>query len=131
MEQFEKYQQEMIEDTSIDELNIKDMQMKLPGIKHKWVGRLMACKREISKLKSQRKEAIEKASKLAMQESPISMSDAAAKRAAYSHELVIKINDRITDQEIIQEYLEKNCEVFRNMTWDIKNAVELMKLETL
>ena len=131
MEQLLKYQQELEEDTSVDELNIKDMQMKLPGIKHKWVARLIFAKREVSKLKSQRIEAIDKASHIAIQESPIAISDANARKAASTHELVIKINNKLEEQELIVEYLDKCIDVFRNMTWDFRNMVELIKLETL
>ena len=131
MEQLVKYQQELEEDTAVDELNIKDMSMKLPAIKHKWVARLIYAKREVSKLKNQRREAIDKASQIAIQESPVSMSDSSARRAAANHELVIKINNKLEEQELIVEYLDKCIDVFRNMTWDFKNMVELIKLETL
>ena len=41
MEQLEQYIKEMGEDVDLDEFNLKDVQLKLPALKHKWVGRLI------------------------------------------------------------------------------------------
>ena len=41
MSTLDKYMEEMVQDTSVDNFNLLDIQMKLPAIKHKWVGRLM------------------------------------------------------------------------------------------
>ena len=35
-----------------------------------------------------------------------------------------------TEEKVI-EYLEKVSDIFKSMTWDLKNMVELIKLETL
>jgi len=43
----ERYISELSEDVCIDEFNMKDVQMKLPAIKHKWTGRLIRAKIDI------------------------------------------------------------------------------------
>ena len=40
MELLEQYIKEMGVDVELDEFNLKDVQLKLPALKHKWVGRL-------------------------------------------------------------------------------------------
>ena len=47
---FEKYSEELKEDTKVDELNLLQKQLMLPGIKHKWVARLINQKRFLNEL---------------------------------------------------------------------------------
>ena len=48
---FEKYEQEIKKYVTVDEFNMKQIQMDLPATRHYWVGRLMFHKQEIIKLK--------------------------------------------------------------------------------
>ena len=45
--QLDDYLEEMQADLEVDEINMKEVQMKLPAIKHKWIGRLMRHKSTI------------------------------------------------------------------------------------
>ena len=47
MELLEKYIKEMGVDVELSEFEMKDVQMKLPAIKHKWIGRLVRHKGEL------------------------------------------------------------------------------------
>jgi hypothetical protein len=49
-----EYIDEMQVDLELDELNIKEVQMKVPALKHKWVGRLMRHKAQIAGLNRKR-----------------------------------------------------------------------------
>ena len=55
-----KYNDEIKKYVSVDEFNMKQIQMDLPATRHYWVGRLMFHKQEILKLKRLRKEAQKK-----------------------------------------------------------------------
>ena len=44
---------------------------------------------------------------------------------------VINLNKQIKDEYLIVEFLEKCEKVLSSMTFDIKNLVEIMKMETL
>ena len=46
-----KYSEEIKKYVSVDEFNMKQIQMDLPATRHYWVGRLMFHKQEILKLK--------------------------------------------------------------------------------
>ena len=46
-----KYDVELSNILTIDEFNIKDIQLKLPGIKHIWAGRLIRHKKELLDVK--------------------------------------------------------------------------------
>ena len=45
-------------------------------------------------------------------------------------EEILKIVEEIEDTEIMIEYFEKIETIFRSMTYDMKNIIEINKLET-
>jgi hypothetical protein len=47
-----------------------------------------------------------------------------------SNEKIVDINNQIYYNTLIIEYLEKVEKVLSSITYDIKNIVEIMKLET-
>jgi chaperonin cofactor prefoldin len=42
-----------------------------------------------------------------------------------------EINEQIEEMELVVEYLEKAERVFSSTTYDLKNAIELMKMEQM
>jgi len=131
MDLINKYKNELEQDTKINELNLKDAQMMLPGIKHKWVSRLINHKQERNKLISLQKKAKEQIINNLMKEASITLSIPVLEKRAEKDELVKKIKKQIEEQELIILYLDKVENIFKSMTWDIKNLTEIIKLETL
>jgi len=130
MEILEQYIIELEKDVRVDQFNVRDCQMKLPAFKHKWVGRLMRHKHEVVKLK-QKKHQIKKVVASKIQESSTyKVSKPVADKAADNHESIIDIQNTIEELAIIIEFLEKAERILSSMTFDIKNIVEIMKLET-
>lgn len=127
----DKYKQELEEDTKINLLNIKDVQMFLPSIKHKWASRLIQHKIELKKSHSLLKKAREKIFAKNSKGNPVKVSKATMMNKVDDNDVIVRIKDKIEEHEIIIEYLEKVERVFNSMTYDIKNLVEIMKLETL
>ena len=81
----EKYNEDIKKYVTVDEFNMKQIQMDLPATRHYWVGRLMFHKQEILKLKKLRKEAIQKVSDRIQSESPVGISDRSLNEAASNH----------------------------------------------
>jgi hypothetical protein len=127
MEIIEKYRIELEKDTDVNELNLKEAQMKLPGIKHKWASRYINHKMELQKLKKMEKEAISKL--IEKMSDDVELSKIAKEKKIKSHELIIKINEKIIEQERCLEYIDSVNQIFKSMTYDIRNLVEIMKLE--
>lgn len=127
---FEKYNAEFLEDAKLDELNIKERAMTVVAIKHKWVGRLMRHKIDLKKLERAKKTAITKVSATVVK-SNVELTDTAAKKVALNSDLVVRINTEIEKIELIVEYLEKVERVLHSMTYDIKNVIDIQKLETI
>ena len=105
--------------------------MRLPARKHFWVARLMDAKRNrnilISKKKKLKKEVVVKV----IADSPVRITQSAAETAAEKHESLVVINDKITELDCVIEYLEKVEKIFSNMHWEIKNIVDINKMEQL
>ena len=131
MDKLEVFKKELQEDTQIDELNLLQKQLMLPAIKHKWVARLIDEKRRVNRLKTQKK--IIKEGVLASMEAsgiPPGIPKTKIDRKIESSQTIIKIDEDIQDCEVLIEYLEKVEGIFRSMTFDLKNIVEITKMET-
>jgi len=131
MIKLEEYILEMEKDVEFDDFSIKDTQMKLPAVKHKWVGRLIRHKIELNNIRSDRSKLVKSIAMKIQANSPYKVTEAAAERASYKHEDIIKLSQNIKENELIIEFLEKIERVLNSMTYDIKNLVEIIKLETL
>lgn len=129
LEIFEKYKLELEIDTQVDELNVKDIQMKLPAIKHKWVARLIQAKADLRKLTNMRIKAMEQLKSRV--NSPITLPETNIANAASKQELVRRIDIQITQQELIIDYLSRVEQIMKSFTYDIKNIIDIMRMESM
>ncbi|NBO98626.1 MAG: hypothetical protein EBU90_00595 [Proteobacteria bacterium] len=131
MVSLEEFKEELQEDTKIDQINLLEKQMMLPAIKHKWVARLMDQKRKLNSLnrkkKSLRAGVLETLEKKGL---PTGIPKSALDKKIDGSEEMLKIEEEIQDTEVLIEYFEKIETIFRSMTYDMKNIVEINKLET-
>jgi len=111
---FKEYHTKIEEFLKFDELNMKDSQMTLPAVRHYWVGRLMFHKMEINKFKKLKEDASKKLRERIQMESPVGLSAKTVADSIASHEVIKKINDEITDHELLVEYLSKVEANFRD-----------------
>ena len=122
---------EIGQDLVVDDFNIKDVQMRLPARKHFWVARLMDAKVERNKLFAKKKRLKKEMTKKIITESPVKITPAVAEQHAERHESVVEITQKVAEYDVIIEYLEKAVDIISRMSWDIKNIIEIQKLETL
>ena len=122
--------EEIVQDTNVDNFNILDVQMRLPAIKHKWVGRLMRHKFEVKELRREKEKLIRELTSKLLSESPVKIAEPIAEKKVSKVDSVLKIDAKIRETYLIIEYLEKVEKIFSSMTFDIKNVTEIMKLET-
>ena len=129
MDVLDEYMKELSVDTCIDEFTMKDVQMKLPAIKHKWAGRLIRSKIEISKLEKKKYAIVDAAVKQLIEQSPVKLSVPLARNRVEDLETVVAVKEEIINLKLIIEFLEKVERILNSMTFDIKNLTEIMKLE--
>lgn len=129
----EQYQEELQKDMHIDELNVTQAAYLLPAIKHKWVARLINAKIKINKLEKFKKELKDKTIDEFKENNPkmtlIAIDRTIDTNADY-RKSIAKAEEEIETQKIVVLYLEKIENIFKNMTYDIKNIIDLSKLET-
>ena len=131
MSKLEGYLAEVETDIALTPSNVKDVQMKLPGIKHKWSARLIRCKIELNRLNSNRKELINTIARKLIEASPVNVSMLVARKKAEDHESLIDYDNEVQELLITIQFLEKTEKTLHSMSFDIKNLTEIMKLETL
>lgn len=125
----EDYIKELEEDLKINELNLKDYQLKLPAIKHKWAGRYVRLKLEMvnenKKLEKVKKDLAEQIEKAA----PVKLSVPAINQMIEGHSSYKEAKRAIEEKKLAIELLEKAEKTLSSTTYDIKNLIEIMKLE--
>lgn len=129
--QLEKYIDELTKDVEIDEFALKECQMKLPALKHKWVGRLVRHKKDLHKLKRDRSIILTTVIEKIRDASEVEITKPAAANLATQHKDIVEIDDKIKDIELVVELLDKCERIFSSMSFDLKNLVEIIKMETL
>jgi hypothetical protein len=122
---------EIGKDLVVDDFNLKEVQMRLPARKHFWVARLMDAKVEKNKLFAKKKRLKKELTKKLIADSPIKISIATAEQHAERHDSVLQLTESINEYTVIVEYLEKCEKVLSSMSFDLKNIVEINKMEML
>ena len=131
MELLRKYIGEIGQDLVLDDFNLKEAQMRLPARKHFWVARLMEAKIKRNSLITDKKKIKKELVKKVITDSPVRISQSAAESAAERHESIDSLNKGIAGQDTIIEYLEKVEKIMGNMHWEIKNIIDINKMEQL
>ena len=125
---FEKYSKELEIDTQVDVTNLMDKQYSLPHVRNKWLYRLRGCQKNYHRLVDAKNEFISKQ----IADTPVQLSSAKISKKVESDPNYKKLVEEIRDYESLIAYLDANINKNLNsMGFDIKNIIELMKLETL
>jgi len=131
MELLKKYISEINEDLKINDLNIKEVQMRLPSRKHFWVARMIDAKINKTKLYKQKKQLIKELVKRIQSESPVSLTPQTAEQMASRSAEVEEVDNKIKENDTIVEYLEKVEKIFASMHWEIRNIIQINEQERL
>ena len=131
MELLERYKKDIEEDLKIDEFNIKEASLKSPGRKHFWVSILIYHKRSLLKIEAERDELKRKIVKELQFQSPVKLSTPVLEKTSDTSDVIKQMDIKISEEKLIIEFLEKTEKIFSSLTYDIKNIVEIMKLEQM
>jgi division protein CdvB (Snf7/Vps24/ESCRT-III family) len=130
MELLKKYQEQYEEFMKIDSFNLEERTKRIPAEKHFWVCRFIDAKIQRDRLikqKSKLKSGIEQ--KL-MTESPVRIDKSYMSKIEDSPTLE-NINDKIKEQEYLIEYLDLVVRQITYIAQDVKNMIDIQKLETM
>ena len=125
-----KYIEELDKDVKLDQFNLKEAQLALPGIKHKWAGRLIRHKIELNELTVKRSLKLKEICNIVQMQSPTTLPNTVVERNAVKHSDIISIDNEINYTKLIIEFLEKTEKTLSSMTFDISNIVKIITIET-
>ena len=131
MDLIEQYREEINKDLLINDFNIKEIQLKLPARKHFWVARLIDAKINLNKLIKRKKLLKETIISRIISEAPVRITQQTAEISAESTDDLQNIANSIKEHEFLVEYLEKVEKIMSGMGFDIKNIIEIQKMEQL
>ena len=126
----DQYLEEANLDTDLDRLEVINTQERLVNNKHKWSARLINHKINLSNFKFKRESALEDRITEFQNTEPVRFSRTIAERAVRNKKEIKVLDLKIKNEQLIIDYLEN---IYKNISFatnDIKNLVELMKLET-
>lgn len=126
----EKYISELDADVALDELNLKENALMLPARKAKWVSRLMKEKAALNELNKEKDQLISRIGEEIRKESPVRLTPLVCEKTAEKHEAVVEVMKQISEKKIIVEFLEKVEKTIHSIGFDIKNLVDIIKMET-
>ena len=127
----EQYISEIEKALEINEFNIKESSMKTPSRKHFWVSKLIKHKKNLYKLQQEKESIKKQVMDEIIKTSAIKITAPIAEKASYKHPKMKEINQKINDESLIVEFLEKTEKTFSSISFDIKNIIEIMKMEQL
>ncbi len=104
----QKILKEIEKDVSLDELNLREMQFKLPAIKHKYAGLLIRAKIELSNLQKNYENTKKENAKKIRETSPVKLTTNTVDDVAEDFPSVKKFRDEIENLKILIEMHEKN-----------------------
>ena len=125
----EQYTLESSIDTNIDRLNVTDVQERLVNNKHKWSARLINHKIKLNKYKNLRFSLLEEKIEEYQATQPVMVNKSIAEKAVLRKKDIRVIDEKINNELLIIQHVEN---IYKNISFatnDIKNLVELMKLE--
>jgi len=130
MDQLNSYIKELEEDVKIDELNLKEAALMLPARKAKWVSRLIIEKNNLNDLHKERTRLINDVVEEIKKESHVRLATPTLEKAAEKHGKVATITQEIARKQNIIEFLERVEKTIHSIGFDIKNLIEVIKMET-
>tara|TARA_R100000008_G_C3587267_1_gene173482 strand:- start:6886 stop:7290 length:405 start_codon:yes stop_codon:yes gene_type:complete len=125
-----QYLEEANIDTDLDRLEVVTTQERLVNNKHKWSARLINHKINLNNFKLKRTSILEEKITEFQNTEPVKVNRSIAEKAVQNKKEIRVLDLKIKNEQLIIDYLEN---IYKNISFatnDIKNLVELMKLET-
>ena len=121
-----KYNVDVEEDLHITQMNIKEVSLKAPGIKSKWLMCYINERRILNVFKAQEDKMIQDYIDSHMGRGQVITS---LKFTAMKTDAVKLVHAKIVNQQDIVDYLEGVVKIFQGLDFTLKNTIDVIKLE--
>ena len=129
-----KYAKEYGEDTHIDELRLREVLLKMAGIKGKWISYKAYNKAKLIKLKRQQEQLLEEGVDIIKQKKENEGHPVSSKGA----EMILRntkrfkeLNNKVENLSALVDYFSDSVYAIQNVNWDIKNLIETIKIDEM
>lgn len=129
MDIIEKYTKEFEMDAELNQVNLKDRQYKHPTIRLKWWYRLRQHQRKMIEIKRDIEKLI--LVKTVKEQQMSNISGRAVSEKLKSDPDIIEMKRDLIDEEEVVDYIDGLLTILAGMGFDMKNLVELIKMEQL
>jgi len=116
-----------VEDLTLREINIREKALECPALKTKWLMILSEEKKYLKLLKKAKSKSLED---YVQNHGKIGVPKLLTSKDAEKQKEITNINQAISDQEEVVEFVEGIVKIFSNLNFDIKNSVDLIKIES-
>lgn len=124
-----RYIEDITKDLEINDMNVAKVAKSLPAKRHFWGAKLINHKIELQRDKKKREQGYKEVEDRIKDGAPVQLTMKTVRDAADSTEAMRSLNDSIRENENIIEFLESVQKNFFTATYDLKNIIELIKLE--
>ena len=131
MDNLETYIDELKKDTVVNEINLKEKALLLPGIKAKWVARLINHKNTLIRLERKKKNLIKDTIPKVRDSLPVRLSVNFIKEKAEDTTEVNLLINEIEQEKSVIDFLERTEKIISSMSFDMSNIIKIVQLETL
>ncbi len=129
MDILDNYIDELKSDLFLDRTNLEEKALFVPGIKAKWLSKMVIHKKELKKYEILMNDAKNKLISEYEKNSELVFSRPTIEKMISEHEIIKKIQQNIDTERLAIEFCEKAVTISSSMTYDIKNILEWYKLE--
>lgn len=123
-----KYLKELESDLALSKFNLREKSLMISSYRAKWLSYYYAEKENLSRINSAKQKVLKKkAGEIDLKDSVLRMKS--KEKIANGDETILKLDSlkKITQDNI--EFLERALNAIDNFAWDIKNVIEICKLE--
>ena len=122
----DKYRAELTRDTDLSIRNLREKSLTLSAMEAKWAGYYVAEKQQLKRVQELRTKYVSEKSAKEM-----AGKDAfgRVKAAAAPDENLKKLDRLRSDLELCIEFIHEAMGIMHNMTYNVKNSIEIFKME--
>ena len=125
----DKYMKEFMDDIKLTESNLREKSMMSTTIRAKWLQYLFKEYENLKKAKDYKAKILESKVKTSDRQSVLRLKS--EDKISSNDERVVKLDELITITKSNIDYLEHVQNILHDFPWDIKNKIELLKLERI
>lgn len=122
----DKYQAELVRDTELTIRNLREKSMMLSALEAKWAGYYVAEKRQLKRVQEMRQKYVADKNAKEMEGKSAFVK---VKTMSAPDDNLKKLDRFKNNLELSIEFIHEAMGIIRNMTFNVKNSIEIFKME--